>query len=74
MIWPLRQEWDLTAGDEAINVLREHTSNVSCLALSPNTLYSGSLDSSEVLYRAVEDTSSTHVECVRVQQHSDSIL
>jgi hypothetical protein len=68
------QEWDLTSAEEAINVLREHNSNVTCLAVSPNMLYSGSLDCNEIFYRAIEDTSSVGVDCVRISQHSDSIL
>jgi two-component sensor histidine kinase len=60
----------------AINVLREHTSSVSSLAASHNMLYSGSLECQDIFYRAIEDTSSSEseVECVRVSQHSDSIL
>eukprot|EP00603_Paraphysomonas_imperforata_P000819 CAMPEP_0114446198 /NCGR_PEP_ID=MMETSP0103-20121206/19081_1 /TAXON_ID=37642 ORGANISM="Paraphysomonas imperforata, Strain PA2" /NCGR_SAMPLE_ID=MMETSP0103 /ASSEMBLY_ACC=CAM_ASM_000201 /LENGTH=540 /DNA_ID=CAMNT_0001617965 /DNA_START=19 /DNA_END=1641 /DNA_ORIENTATION=+ len=68
------KEWDLTSGEEAISILREHTSDVSCLAISSNMLYSGSLDSNEIIYRAIEDTSVAEVECVRIEKHSDSIL
>lgn len=64
----------MSAGDEAINVLREHTSNVTSLAVSQRVLYSGSLESNDIYYRQIEDTSASGVECVRVDKHSDSIL
>ena len=64
---------------EAMSVLRE-LSSVSCLAASPRRLYSGSLEGNDILCRAIEDTSASSLqsqeedECVRVSEHSDSIL
>ena len=60
--------------EEAINVLREHNSGISSLAASPNFLYSGSLESNDIFYRAIEDTSTSEVECVSISKQSNSIL
>lgn len=45
--------------EEAINVLREHSSSVSCLAVSHNRLYSASQEGNDIFCRAIEDTSAS---------------
>ena len=75
MLAILMQEWDLTTVDEEpINVLREHSSGVSSLAASHTILYSGSMECNDIYYRAIEDTSSSEVDCVSISRNSDSVM